>query len=316
MTRQKIFLASVLLFASLKAFCIDGNIRFELNHPDGRYAAGDTVTVTAVPVGEYSSPLEMTIYRNGIRGGTTQVGPIDRSRVVYRDASDGPVAVMLEFRPSGTTPADASFDLEPGADALKIGYVIDEGGFEPGFKTPSGLRRYWRRQVRRLRRMPMTVKAVPVGLPDENGIECFNVEISSIDSIPVRGYLARPVNASPGTLPAVLNLHSAGVSGLWCRAKVKDARRALRYAPFFDCALLLKGCKAGFFVEIGLVDTCCPPSEVFSGINGIAGPVTVVTSPYRNHWEARIPAMYMPWWKENVEKPRREYISSHLGAKK
>lgn len=96
----------------------------------------------------------------------------------------------------------------------------------------------------------------------------------------------------------------------------KNARRALRYAPFFDCALLLKGCKAGFFVEIGLVDTCCPPSEVFSGINGIAGPVTVVTSPYRNHWEARIPAMYMPWWKENVEKPRREYISSHLGAKK
>ena len=36
---------------------------------------------------------------------------------------------------------------------------------------------------------------------------------------------------------------------------------------------------------------------------------------YRNHWQARIPAQYMPWWEENVEKLRQEYISSHLGAK-
>lgn len=475
MIRQKISLAALLLITALQAFSlpgttqlprIDGSIRIELDHPDGRYAAGDSVTVTATPVGDYPSTVEMTVYENGIRGVTTELGAIGERRVVYAAVCEGPVAVMLEFRPSGTTPEKTSFNPDEADDAFRIGYVVDGEGFETGFKAPAGLKRYWKRQVRRLRRVPMTVKAVPVELPEDEGIECFSVEISSIDSIPVRGYLARPVNAAPGSLPIVLNLHSAGVSGLWCRAKVKDAvalarrgavvldfnahgmlndapedyylalengrlknyagrpmssrreyyfrtmilravraldymaedpawdgervmligtsqggaqstalasidprvtdvvvsvpamvgnggsllgrnnawpwplevsgvttptsplmdpsefaptsknaRRALRYAPYFDCALLLKGCNARFFVEIGLIDTTCPPSEVFSGVNGIAGPVTVVTCPYRNHWQARIPAQYMPWWEENVEKLRQEYISSHLGAK-
>jgi len=60
------------------------------------------------------------------------------------------------------------------------------------------------------------------------------------------------------------------------------------------------------------VDTTCPPSEVFSGLNGVAGEVKVISSPYRNHWSANIPEPYKAWWNENIESFRQEYIKKIL----
>ena len=94
----------------------------------------------------------------------------------------------------------------------------------------------------------------------------------------------------------------------------KNARQTMKVAPYFDGALLLKGCKARFLVEIGLVDTTCPPSEVLSGINGVEGPVQVICCPYRNHWSDRTPAQYMPWWKENIQGYRQNYIKQRLAG--
>ena len=92
----------------------------------------------------------------------------------------------------------------------------------------------------------------------------------------------------------------------------KNARRAKKVAPYFDGASLMKGSKARFLVEIGLVDTTCPPSEVFSGLNGVAGEVQVISSPYRNHWSANIPEPYKAWWDENIHNYRQEYIKKLL----
>ena len=90
----------------------------------------------------------------------------------------------------------------------------------------------------------------------------------------------------------------------------RNARKAKKVAPYFDGAMLMRGSKARFLVEIGLVDTTCPPSEVFSGVNGVAGEVKVISSPYRNHWSASIPEPYKDWWKENVEDYRQDYIKN------
>lgn len=448
---------------------IDTDLRIELNHADGVYAAGDTVIVSAIPIGDYDKSLEMTVYENGIRLLTTPVGRVDAPRTLYTDRRGKPVAVMLEFRPEGTTPREHYFNVDQSEDAFRIGYVVAPDGFEPGFKAPSDLHRYWDSQIRKLRRRPMEAQVRPVVLDDDTArhTECYEVTVSSIDSIPVRGYVAKPRDAAPSTLPILIKFHSAGVAGLWCRAKAGDAvalsemgaivfdfnahgmlndadeeyyrelengrlldysgrplesredyyfrtmilravrgldyitqdpawdgervmvmggsqggaqsvalagidsrvtdvvvtvpamvgnggallgrndawpwplehsgiqtptspymdsqefpatarsaKRVLEIAPYFDCALLARGCKASFFVEIGLVDTCCPPSEVFSGINVITGPVQVVTCPYRNHWEARVPEQYKDWWRTNVNDPRLKYIEQHLGAKR
>ena len=438
------------------------SLRIGLNHPDGQYASGDTVIVSVNPVKEYPTPLEVAVFENGVMTRKEKIGVVSSPRVVFTDVRTGPVAVMLEFRPEGTFPESTPMNLKPSEDAIRIGYVINASAFEPGFQPPKDLKRYWGRQIRQLRAKKMTVRSKPVAINDD-GIECFDVEVSALDTVPVRGYVARPKNATEGSLPIIIQLHAAGVSGDWCKAHVnaavdmarggalafdfnahgmlndagddyyktlengplknysyrpitsrnsyyfrnmilrairaldyitsdplwdgktiillgesqggaqavalaglddrvthvvinvpamignggyllgrndawpwpmeyngvetptssmldvdtgilteKNARRAKKVAPYFDGASLMKGSKARFLVEIGLVDTTCPPSEVFSGLNGVAGEVQVISSPYRNHWSANIPEPYKAWWNENIESFRQEYIKKIL----
>ena len=460
-----IFVTAIGLFLSL-ATCqgagIVTSLRIGLNHPDGQYASGDTVIVSVNPVNEYPTPLEVAVFENGVMTRKEKIGVVSSPRVVFTDVRTGPVAVMLEFRPEGTFPESTPMNLKPSEDAIRIGYVINASAFEPGFQPPKDLKRYWGRQIRLLRAKKMTVRSKPVAINDD-GIECFDVEVSALDTVPVRGYVARPKNATEGSLPIIIQLHAAGVSGDWCKAHVnaavdmarggalafdfnahgmlndagddyyktlengplknysyrpitsrnsyyfrnmilrairaldyitsdplwdgktiillgesqggaqavalaglddrvtdvvinvpamignggyllgrndawpwpmeyngvetptssmldvdtgilteKNARRAKKVAPYFDGASLMKGSKARFLVEIGLVDTTCPPSEVFSGLNGVAGEVQVISSPYRNHWSANIPEPYKAWWNENIESFRQEYIKKIL----
>ena len=460
-----IFVTAIGLFLSL-ATCqgagIVTSLRIGLNHPDGQYASGDTVIVSVNPVKEYPTPLEVAVFENGVMTRKERIGVVSSPRVVFTDVRTGPVAVMLEFRPEGTFPESTPMNLKPSEDAIRIGYVINASAFEPGFQPPKDLKRYWGRQIRQLRAKKMTVRSKPVAINDD-GIECFDVEVSALDTVPVRGYVARPKNATEGSLPIIIQLHAAGVSGDWCKAHVnaavdmarggalafdfnahgmlndagddyyktlengplknysyrpitsrnsyyfrnmilrairaldyitsdplwdgktiillgesqggaqavalaglddrvtdvvinvpamignggyllgrndawpwpmeyngvetptssmldvdtgilteKNARRAKKVAPYFDGASLMRGSKARFLVEIGLVDTTCPPSEVLSGLNGVAGKVQVISSPYRNHWSANIPEPYKAWWNENIESFRQEYIKKIL----
>ena len=460
-----IFVTAIGLFLSL-ATCqgagIVTSLRIGLNHPDGQYASGDTVIVSVNPVNEYPTPLEVAVFENGVMTRKERIGVVSSPRVVFTDVRTGPVAVMLEFRPEGTFPESTPMNLKPSEDAIRIGYVINASAFEPGFQPPKDLKRYWGRQIRLLRAKKMTVRSKPVAINDD-GIECFDVEVSALDTVPVRGYVARPKNATEGSLPIIIQLHAAGVSGDWCKAHVnaavdmarggalafdfnahgmlndagddyyktlengplknysyrpitsrnsyyfrnmilrairaldyitsdplwdgktiillgesqggaqavalaglddrvtdvvinvpamignggyllgrndawpwpmeyngvetptssmldvdtgiltdKNARRAKKVAPYFDGASLMRGSKARFLVEIGLVDTTCPPSEVFSGLNGVAGEVQVISSPYRNHWSANIPEPYKAWWNNNIESYRQEYIKKVL----
>ena len=460
-----IFVTAIGLFLSL-ATCqgagIVTSLRIGLNHPDGQYASGDTVIVSVNPVKEYPTPLEVAVFENGVMTRKERIGVVSSPRVVFTDVRTGPVAVMLEFRPEGTFPESTPMNLKPSEDAIRIGYVINASAFEPGFQPPKDLKRYWGRQIRQLRAKKMTVRSKPVAINDD-GIECFDVEVSALDTVPVRGYVARPKNATEGSLPIIIQLHAAGVSGDWCKAHVnaavdmarggalafdfnahgmlndagddyyktlengplknysyrpitsrnsyyfrnmilrairaldyitsdplwdgktiillgesqggaqavalaglddrvtdvvinvpamignggyllgrndawpwpmeyngvetptssmldvdtgiltdKNARRAKKVAPYFDGASLMRGSKARFLVEIGLVDTTCPPSEVFSGLNGVAGEVQVISSPYRNHWSANIPEPYKAWWDKNIESYRQEYIKKIL----
>ena len=460
-----IFVTAIGLFLSL-ATCqgagIVTSLRIGLNHPDGQYASGDTVIVSVNPVNEYPTPLEVAVFENGVMTRKERIGVVSSPRVVFTDVRTGPVAVMLEFRPEGTFPESTPMNLKPSEDAIRIGYVINASAFEPGFQPPKDLKRYWGRQIRLLRAKKMTVRSKPVAINDD-GIECFDVEVSALDTVPVRGYVARPKNATEGSLPIIIQIHDAGVSGDWCKAHVnaavdmarggalafdfnahgmlndagddyyktlengplknysyrpitsrnsyyfrnmilrairaldyitsdplwdgktiillgesqggaqavalaglddrvtdvvinvpamignggyllgrndawpwpmeyngvetptssmldvdtgiltdKNARRAKKVAPYFDGASLMRGSKARFLVEIGLVDTTCPPSEVFSGLNGVAGEVQVISSPYRNHWSANIPEPYKAWWNNNIESYRQEYIKKVL----
>ena len=64
------------------------------------------------------------------------------------------------------------------------------------------------------------------------------------------------------------------------------------------------------FCEIGLIDTTCPPSAVFSSLNNVQGKKTINCVPYRTHaWPS---GDLRPHWEENYLHPREAFINNYL----
>ena len=80
--------------------------------------------------------------------------------------------------------------------------------------------------------------------------------------------------------------------------------------PYFDGAQLIRYSKAEIYCEIGLIDTTCPPSAVFSSLNNAPGKKTINCVPYRTHaWpsgDLRAP------WEEKFLHPREAFINDYL----
>lgn len=80
--------------------------------------------------------------------------------------------------------------------------------------------------------------------------------------------------------------------------------------PYFDAGLLLGHSKAQIYCEIGLIDTTCPPSAVWSGLNNAKGPKTVRCVPFRSHsWPS---GEIRSYWEENYLHPRENFYKDYL----
>lgn len=89
-----------------------------------------------------------------------------------------------------------------------------------------------------------------------------------------------------------------------------DAEMLDATLPYFDGALLLRHSKAEIFCEIGLIDTTCPPSAVWSSLNCAKGKKTVNCVPFRTHaWPS---GPLRPFWDEHYLRPRQEFINNYL----
>lgn len=440
---RKILLAFTLVCLSALCYAQDGSenglgkyIELSVDRPDGQYSSGEIVNVYAHVDSLAYENVNMTVSVNGIRRQTQPLKLKEGDQLIFSSSYSGSTAVMVSLS-----------DPDSPRKRLDVGFVVDPMGFRPGYDEPRDLRKYWRNQFRALKKEKMQVKMTPVALDaaDAGKYECWDVEISCPGGAPVRGYLARPKNASKASLPAVLQSCAAGVAGSWCRATVKETvsmakwgngamaffinahgmyndrdeqyykdlengplkdysvrkvttrdeyyframflrmERAVEFLcsdklwdgkrlmvvgesqggaqaaaiagldprvsaavlkvpamidmggykagrasgwpqpgereldnpavdeviPYFDAALLMKGCEAKMFVEIGLIDTTCPASAVLAGVNNTAGNVIVSTFPRRPHHEPSDPKIKKVW-RKNVYEERMNFINGYL----
>lgn len=229
---KRILSASVALFLAtftgMNAQNIFDSFDFRLDHKNGQYALGDTVRLSMTPPQDACAALRMTTYINGINtGDTVDVVPARNSECIYEKVWNEPAAVMLEF---------SMKDSGKDGDKFTIGYIAGAEGFQTAWEAPKDLRKFWKKQMKELRKIPMEVKLSPVALKDEDAgkFECFSFEINSVDTIPVRGYICKPKGAKAKSLPIMVQLHAAGVSGSWCKATVGNV---LNYAKMGSIAI-------------------------------------------------------------------------------
>jgi len=117
----------------------------------------------------------------------------------------------------------ATYKLPSGKTIYALaGAGFDPEEIQPSLPPPDDFDAFWADQLSRLSKIPMNVKWVPVdsGNPE---VEAFDVTIDCLGDMPVRAYVARPVDAQPGSLPALMSFHGAGVDGCWMGTTVAEA---------------------------------------------------------------------------------------------
>lgn len=94
--------------------------------------------------------------------------------------------------------------------------------------VPDDFDAFWKEQKANLAKVPLkfTESWQPTKPPVGAGIKAFDVQVEcGKDEPPVSGYFAKPENAEPGTLPAVLWVHGAGVRSSLLQTAVAGAAK-------------------------------------------------------------------------------------------
>lgn len=200
-------------------------IDLRIEHPDGLYAAGENVAVEAVFAPGFSGNVVLEIVENG--GKAMKKTLPAQNGVIFEKKYDAPTLVFVSVSP----------EADP-ADMTSVGFIVDGENFRPGFDCPKDLNKFWKKQVKALRKVPMEAQVKEVKVPEKyaDDYECFDLRINSIDSTPVIGYVAKPRNAEPKSLPIVIYTHGAGVNKSGSRSNISTA---LSYARMGGGAIAL-----------------------------------------------------------------------------
>jgi len=192
--------AAALLSFGLSAQDLQDDIVLRTNRQEAVFAKGDTVRVyadvTKVPIRE----VEINVFKNGIRDSSYVKGP-----VILKEGEN----LLLEQTYNETVWVTVSLNAKD-SDELAAGFVVAPEGFTPGFEEPKDLLKFWKKEIRKMRKMDMEATLMSIDLLNNPDIEAYSVELNCVGPRPVRGIMAYPKNAKKGSLPVVIFLHAAG----------------------------------------------------------------------------------------------------------
>lgn len=211
--------ASIFVLIVCALPCSAQNIILSQTKQAGVYQSGDRVQLKAfVKNADSVSIVIHKDYGKDIKHNTLKI--IDDTLLIFDEVTNGPSTCI--------------FQVTTSSDTANIGFITDPEKFKPGLSCPRDFDKFWNNEKNALKSLPLKVKASPVNNAEANVYQCLNVELNCLGPKPARGYLAKPLHAQPKSLPIVLYLHAAGVSGFWCKSEPSNA---LRYAQMGKGAL-------------------------------------------------------------------------------
>jgi len=176
---------------------------------DGVYHAGDPVRFTCKLLDKDKKPVDAevkwSVSKDSLdpKGATTRPSA-DGSFTVDGDTLNQPGFIQFEAL---WTPPGASRMLQARAAA-----AFDREQIKPSIpEAPDDFDAFWSNQRAKLAAVPMNIRMTPVKQKDA-AVEVFDVQADIGDGAVMSGYFARPVNAKPKSLPAIVFGHGAGVA--------------------------------------------------------------------------------------------------------
>ncbi len=224
----KFLLLGILSPAMLHA---DYSLQVDLDKPDAFYKAGESAVCTATLLKDGKIAAgERGRYRILAEGVEVKSGEFDAGQAVT-------VTGTLE-RPGwlyfGFEVLDEKGNAKSGKGIQKhrrksrivgeIGAMFDAEQIRSGIECPPDFDAFWARCRQELDKVPVQAELQPYPVPEryQGKIECYTVTVACAGRAPVTGYLAMPVNAAKGSLPAMVDF----LSWSWCDASKEFAMNA------------------------------------------------------------------------------------------
>lgn len=205
-------LTAALLLVSAAVFSHAGArenpIRFELDHPDGVYAEGETAVLTIslppeIAAADWTGAVSWE--RNWAREEEPVEWPVPAEPFVLKFSDKGPSQYIV-------TASLASAEEGGPTHRKSIGILFQPEAIQLAANEPDDFDSFWNEQKAKWRGLREEIEMVPVDSGDPE-VLAWDVTIHLAENeTPVSGYLARRANASAKSLPAILTLHGAGYS--------------------------------------------------------------------------------------------------------
>lgn len=210
MKRFVVFFVAVLCCVGAAA---QNNLVYEpvvltIDKADGQYAIGETVNVYGQLKGNVAADLVCVVEANGkcIQRPVMVELNEDGKTLLFSSSFDKPTAAQVYVFPKGDENLKAA-----------VGFVAGAEGFRPGFEAPKDFDKFWKKQLKTLRKCRMTPELTPAEFPEkakryESKCELYALTVNMPQGRPVHAYIAWPKNAQPSSLPIVICPHGAGYS--------------------------------------------------------------------------------------------------------
>ncbi|MDD4033285.1 MAG: acetylxylan esterase [Bacteroidales bacterium] len=206
---KSLFLAALLLIIPLSVF--SQAVTLSLNEESGVYKKGEKIVVKASSEGLTDS-LKIKVIKNHKEVILEKAFAPNQEDIVFENTCKEPCSVIIEARIGNQRRTLES-----------IGCVVAPEKFRPGFERPKDLDQYWADQKSQLAAVPINPKTKALEVPEADaGYVCFDVELDCLGPKPARGYFAKPAKAAEKSLPIIILVRAAGVSGNWCQCNVNE----------------------------------------------------------------------------------------------
>ncbi len=140
---------------------------------------------------------------------------------------DAPVVIKGKMSQPGFLRCRVSYKLPDGKTTnLLAAAGISPELIKPSLPVPNDFDAFWADQKAKLAKVPMNPKLTSVKSPAKE-LECFDVQVDCLGGAPVSGYLAKPVDAKPKSLPVILFVHGAGVRSSQIGSAVNGAKNGM-----------------------------------------------------------------------------------------
>lgn len=189
------------------------------DRPDALYKSGEeaTFTVRLLDGGKpiVGAEINYTLSLDGHKTLSTGKTSSTDLAAAVKGKLDQPgfLRLTVTCKPDGATAINGMAAV--GYDPLLI---------KPSLPVPDDFDAYWADQKKQLAAVPLNPTLTPVKSQIDT-VDCFDLQVDCLGGKPVSGYFAKPKNAQPKSLPAVLFVHGAGVRSSSLGAAMNTAGR-------------------------------------------------------------------------------------------